>query len=121
VYLNYKRKSTVGWSLANVMLDLTGGSLSFAQKPIDGFACGTALFGKGAFNVVKFMLSVMSIIFDSIFLFQHYCLYSKAWKNEARTKNFTELEKTLDDHEKAGNKEPLNVTDASVGQPVTSE
>ncbi len=28
VYLNYKRKSTVGWSLANVMLDFTGGSLS---------------------------------------------------------------------------------------------
>jgi len=29
VYLNYKRKSTVGWSLANVLLDFTGGSLSF--------------------------------------------------------------------------------------------
>jgi len=28
VYLNYKRKSTVGWSLANVLLDLAGGSLS---------------------------------------------------------------------------------------------
>jgi len=31
VYLNYKRKSTVGWSLANVLLDLTGGTLSFVQ------------------------------------------------------------------------------------------
>jgi cystinosin len=30
VFLNYKRKSTVGWSLANVLLDLTGGLLSFA-------------------------------------------------------------------------------------------
>jgi cystinosin len=29
VYLNYSRKSTVGWSLANVLLDLTGGILSF--------------------------------------------------------------------------------------------
>ena len=28
VFLNYKRKSTVGWSLANVMLDMTGGVLS---------------------------------------------------------------------------------------------
>jgi cystinosin len=28
VYLNYKRKSTVGWSLANVLLDFAGGSLS---------------------------------------------------------------------------------------------
>ena len=31
VNLNYKRQSTVGWSLANVLLDLTGGLLSFAQ------------------------------------------------------------------------------------------
>lgn len=31
VYLNWKRKSTVGWSLANVLLDFTGGSFSFAQ------------------------------------------------------------------------------------------
>jgi len=29
VYLNYKRKSTVAWSLENVLLDFTGGSLSF--------------------------------------------------------------------------------------------
>ena len=28
VYLNWKRKSTVGWSTENVLLDLTGGSLS---------------------------------------------------------------------------------------------
>jgi cystinosin len=29
VYLNYSRKSTVGWSLANVFLDFIGGVLSF--------------------------------------------------------------------------------------------
>lgn len=29
VYLNYKRQSTEGWSLANVLLDFTGGVLSF--------------------------------------------------------------------------------------------
>ena len=29
VYLNYSRKSTVGWSLANVILDFMGGTLSF--------------------------------------------------------------------------------------------
>ena len=28
VILNYKRKSTEGWSLLNVLLDLTGGTLS---------------------------------------------------------------------------------------------
>ena len=30
-YWNYKRKSTKGWSIANIILDLTGGSLSFLQ------------------------------------------------------------------------------------------
>ena len=69
VYLNYKRQSTVGWSLANVLLDLTGGSLSLVQIWINAVALGEPVFGGDAFNVVKFILSVMSIIFDSIFLF----------------------------------------------------
>ena len=30
-YLNYKRKSTVGWSIWNVILDFTGGSFSLLQ------------------------------------------------------------------------------------------
>jgi len=29
VYLNWKRQSTVGWSLENVLLDFTGGLFSF--------------------------------------------------------------------------------------------
>jgi len=29
VYLNWKRQSTVGWSLENVMLDFSGGAFSF--------------------------------------------------------------------------------------------
>lgn len=31
VYLNFTRKSVVGFSLANILLDLTGGSLSMLQ------------------------------------------------------------------------------------------
>lgn len=27
-FLNYKRKSTVGWAIENILLDLTGGTLS---------------------------------------------------------------------------------------------
>lgn len=79
VYLNWKRKSTVGWSLANVLLDLTGGSLSMLQIVIDTAVLGKSLFSSDAFNVVKFILSLMSIVFDSIFLFQHYCLYHGAY------------------------------------------
>lgn len=58
------------------------------------------MIGAGAFNFVKFMLSVMSIIFDSIFLFQHYVLYSDAWKNPQKVDKLTEVQKeeqTMDD------------------------
>ena len=36
-YLNWRRQSTVGWSIVNIMLDFTGGSLSFAQQFIDAY------------------------------------------------------------------------------------
>lgn len=32
LYLNYSRKSTVGWSIINILLDFTGGSLSLLRK-----------------------------------------------------------------------------------------
>ncbi len=79
VYLNYSRKSTVGWSLANVLLDLTGGILSFLQIWINAVALGEPVFTGDAFNLVKFILSCMSIFFDTIFLIQHYVLYRDAW------------------------------------------
>jgi cystinosin len=84
VYLNYKRQSTVGWSLANVLLDLTGGTLSLAQMWIDAACLGQSLFGGEAFNIVKFILSIMSIIFDTIFLIQHYVLYGDARKKHEK-------------------------------------
>ena len=35
VYWNYKRKSTKGWSMFNVMQDLTGGVFAFVQIIVD--------------------------------------------------------------------------------------
>eukprot|EP00347_Sterkiella_histriomuscorum_P011675 403371540 len=82
VYLNWKRKSTVGWSIENIVLDLTGGTFSLLQQIIDSTARGQPFFGTDSFNIVKFMLSIMSIFFDCIFLFQHYVLYKDAWKKK---------------------------------------
>ena len=96
VYLNWRRKSTVGWSLWNVILDLTGGTLSFLQIFLNAAALGEPIIAGGGFNVVKFILSVMSIIFDCIFLFQHYVLYSDAWKKDAKKKKLQESQKELD-------------------------
>ncbi|KAI8368151.1 PQ loop repeat-domain-containing protein [Radiomyces spectabilis] len=39
-WLNYKRKSTVGWSIHNILLDFTGGALSIAQLLLDAALSG---------------------------------------------------------------------------------
>lgn len=77
VYMNYKRQSTVGWSIINVLLDFTGGSLSILQIFLDGANTGSwnVFGGGGAFNVAKFCLGFLSMVFDIIFMIQHYVLY----------------------------------------------
>ncbi|KAE9974763.1 hypothetical protein EG328_003669 [Venturia inaequalis] len=73
VYANYKRKSTEGWSINQILLDFTGGILSLAQLLIDSAlqADWSGLTG----NPVKLGLSNVSMIFDIIFITQHYILY----------------------------------------------
>jgi len=36
-------------------------------------------FNGGGFNIVKFLLSVIAMFFDLIFMFQHYVLYRDKW------------------------------------------
>lgn len=70
VYLNWSRKSCEGFSFSNVLLDFAGGSLSFSQSALNSIALGKPFFEAGAFNLVKFILSVTSIFFDTIFFIQ---------------------------------------------------
>jgi len=74
-YLNYKRKSTVGWSIWQILLDLTGGVLSLLQLAIDSALQGSWSGVTG--NPVKFGLANMSFVFDTIFIVQHYFLYKQ--------------------------------------------
>lgn len=73
VYLNFRRKSTVGWSIGNVLLDFTGGSFSILQMFLLSYNYDDwkSIFG----DPTKFGLGVFSIFFDVIFMFQHYVLY----------------------------------------------
>lgn len=73
VYLNFRRKLTVGWNIWNVLLDFTGGTLSVAQVLIDSSTTNnwSAITG----NLAKFLLGSMSMIYDTIFMIQHYILY----------------------------------------------
>lgn len=71
--MNYRRKSTEGWSIGNVLLDLTGGSLSMLQMMLQGVNNSdfSNIFG----DPTKFGLGLFSILFDALFIVQHYVLY----------------------------------------------
>ncbi|KAJ1840744.1 hypothetical protein LPJ73_006334, partial [Coemansia sp. RSA 2703] len=70
---NYTRRSTAGWSIHNIMLDFTGGVLSFAQLLLDALRTGGVRAVVG--NPVKLGLGLTSIAFDLLFMTQHYVLY----------------------------------------------
>ncbi|TID26417.1 L-cystine transporter-like protein [Venturia nashicola] len=99
VYVNYKRKSTEGWSINQILLDFTGGVLSLAQLLIDSAlqADWSGLTG----NPVKLGLSNVSMIFDIIFITQHYILY----------RDRPTSRKDLDEDEWEGEQRPLMPSD----------
>ncbi|CAB4027218.1 Cystinosin [Paramuricea clavata] len=72
-YMNFRRKSTIGWSIGNVLLDFTGGSLSIVQMIILSYNNDSweAIFG----DLTKFGLGLISVLFDILFIIQHYLLY----------------------------------------------
>jgi len=72
-YLNYSRKSTVGWSIFNVILDFSGGILSISQILLDSFITGH--WGGILGYLTKLVLGIITIIFDTLFLTQHYYWY----------------------------------------------
>ncbi|KAJ2616616.1 hypothetical protein H4S08_000698 [Coemansia sp. RSA 1365] len=73
-WINYCRKSTVGWSIHNIILDFTGGILSFSQLILDAARSGNVAEAFG--NPVKLGLGLVSIGFDLMFMLQHYILYT---------------------------------------------
>ncbi|EQL30697.1 hypothetical protein BDFG_06847 [Blastomyces dermatitidis ATCC 26199] len=72
-WVNYKRKSTVGWSISAILLDFSGGILSVLQLLIDSALQDDWSGITG--NPIKLLLGNVSIFFDIIFMLQHYVLY----------------------------------------------
>ncbi|XP_049910965.1 cystinosin isoform X1 [Epinephelus moara] len=72
-YMNYKKQSTEGWSIGNVLLDFTGGTLSILQMILQSYNNDEwrLIFG----DPTKFGLGLFSVVFDILFMTQHYCLY----------------------------------------------
>ncbi|XP_066996613.2 cystinosin homolog isoform X2 [Anabrus simplex] len=79
-YMNYRRKSTVGWSIGNIFLDFTGGTLSMLQMILNSYNYNdwASIFG----DPTKFGLGLFSVAFDILFMIQHYILYRGASNKE---------------------------------------
>jgi len=77
-FMNYQRKSTVGWSIGNVFLDFTGGVLSMGQMLLNAYNYNDwkSIIG----DPTKFGLGLFSAFFDVLFLIQHYVLYRNPYE-----------------------------------------
>ncbi|VDK83792.1 unnamed protein product [Litomosoides sigmodontis] len=72
-YMNFRRRSTTGWSIGNVLLDFLGGLMDITQMLLQGANTDDWSIFYG--NPVKLGLGMVSMQFDVIFMVQHYCLY----------------------------------------------
>ncbi|KAI9005681.1 hypothetical protein DFJ74DRAFT_691700 [Hyaloraphidium curvatum] len=79
LYLNMVRKSTQGWAVDQVWLDAAGAVLSLVQLFIDAAAENKRkhwLWAGIIGNPAKLGMGALSILFDIMFLVQHYILYA---------------------------------------------
>ncbi|KAH9838203.1 cystinosin [Teratosphaeria destructans] len=79
---NHRRKSTVGWAIGAILLDFWGGILSLLQLVIDAALQDdwSGLTG----NPGKLGLANISLVFDVVFMLQHYVLYGAVPEREGR-------------------------------------
>ncbi|XP_034387223.1 cystinosin isoform X2 [Cyclopterus lumpus] len=80
-YMNYSKQSTEGWSIGNVLLDFTGGILSILQMLLQSYNNDEWMLIFG--DPTKFGLGLLSVVFDILFMIQHYCLYRQPPQYEA--------------------------------------
>lgn len=104
--MNYKRKSTTGYSIKGVISDLIGGLFSMMQMLIDGYNYGKSItppfsltrkfinhyyiyfpddFASIFGDPTKFGLGLFSALFDILFLIQHFVLYPHKYAVAAKT------------------------------------
>uniref|UniRef100_A0A1S3BP09 Cystinosin homolog n=1 Tax=Cucumis melo TaxID=3656 RepID=A0A1S3BP09_CUCME len=72
-FMNFSRKSTVGFSIDPIVLDLIGGVTTLVQMSVQSIDQGSWMNFFG--NIGKPSLALVSIAFDLIFIYQHFVLY----------------------------------------------
>ncbi|KAL0092262.1 hypothetical protein J3Q64DRAFT_1718301 [Phycomyces blakesleeanus] len=72
VKVNSKRKSTIGWSIQSIILDLLSGLLLGLQSILDSTSQPSDII----MHPAKCTLAIVIILFDLVFLYQHFVLYA---------------------------------------------
>ncbi|RYR05060.1 hypothetical protein Ahy_B06g084910 isoform B [Arachis hypogaea] len=75
---NFLRKSTDGFSIGNILLDFSGGVGNYLQMVVQSVDQDSWVNFYG--NIGKVLLSLISVLFDILFIIQHYVLYPTAKK-----------------------------------------
>ncbi|XP_057718127.1 cystinosin homolog [Arachis stenosperma] len=75
---NFLRKSTDGFSIGNILLDFSGGVGNYLQMVVQSVDQDSWVNFYG--NIGKVLLSLVSVLFDILFIIQHYVLYPTAKK-----------------------------------------
>ncbi|KAL9454276.1 hypothetical protein AB3S75_006828 [Citrus x aurantiifolia] len=71
--MNFRRKSTDGFSIGNILLDFLGGCTNYTQMIVQSIDQNSWVNFYG--NIGKTLLSLVSVVFDLLFICQHYVLY----------------------------------------------
>ncbi|KAI9121426.1 hypothetical protein K1719_008459 [Acacia pycnantha] len=93
--MNFMRKSTDGFSIGNILLDLSGGIANYGQMVVQSIDQGSWVNFYG--NIGKLLLSLVSVSFDIFFICQHYVLYpaTKDFKSVASKEPENEIKEHL--------------------------
>lgn len=76
IYLNRDRGTTEGFSVGNIVLDLSGGFLSLLQVFLEIWSVGGGFFDDRT-NVPKIGLAFVVIFFDFVLLYQFFFVFDK--------------------------------------------
>ncbi|GMN42655.1 hypothetical protein TIFTF001_011861 [Ficus carica] len=72
-FMNFKRKSTDGFSIYFILFDFTGSVANYSQMAVESIDQNSWVNFYG--NTGKLLLSLISMFFDLVFMCQHYLLY----------------------------------------------
>ncbi|KAI8328270.1 PQ loop repeat-domain-containing protein [Chlamydoabsidia padenii] len=81
IWLNYKRKSTQGWSAYLILMDTLGGALSILQLVLDAYIEGD--WSGIAGDSVKLGLGVVSMTYGLLFMSQKWIFYRQPSEEES--------------------------------------